>query len=76
MEESRRAGRYTGLDKQGPSEAIRAAVSYLLEYADTLRERHLMESGVWNKAFTEERYNDLRELAFALGSNLIATTEE
>ena len=76
MEESRRAGRYTGLDKQGPSEAIRSAVSFLLEYADTLRERHLMESGVWNKAFTEERYNELRALAYALGNNLIATTEE
>ena len=76
MEESRRAGRYTGLDKQGASEAIRAAVAYLLEYADALRERHLMESGVWNKVFVEERYNDLRELAFALGNNLIATTEE
>ncbi len=76
MEESRRAGRYTGLDKGGASEAIRAAVSYLLEYADALRERHLMESGAWNRAFTEERYNDLRELAFALGNNLIATTEE
>jgi hypothetical protein len=57
------------------SEAIRAAVSFLLEYADALRERHLMESVVWNKTFTEERYNDLRELAFALGNNPIATTE-
>lgn len=76
MEESSRAGRHAGLGKQGPSEAIRSAVSYLLEYADALRERHLMESGAWNKAFAEERCKDLRDLAFALGNNLIVTTEE